>query len=515
MKRITAVFAALLMLTAFAACGQQKNETKNQNPNPTPTTKTETLTPQADWKKASPVYAAFLAQFDGFESACAADLNGDGYPEVIATTNDYLLFALTYTEKGGLSVLYPKYISPVGIHLFVSEDNGFYYRVDGHTTGTAHEHAAYLYSVDETGFVLENHFFGDNWPDGVDYSSNDAIEEMDEKYDRLFDEKLQKALGDKTYQALSERTQSEDIDAYLNEALHIDLAAARTEYASAKQSLSQAVTDAAGKKPNNVFVSDYDRSGTYEAFAFVKDDKQEFDGFVTGSLWFVNAQGKADRVMENADGERDAQILSCTYHDYYQMPLFAGSSAPAAVWEVKGDECRQLDLFDIGETDLEVVEPVGDIWLLPDTLISTQSVFDMEVSAEETDEMMGTGHTHKPYFFRDTPEGVKEYGGIEVKETDLEAFSGGKELLDWIRKDGKTIRSIFYRENGVVSISFYEQADGVIHNSFLNVVLTENRLEWLSTGLFHSFYYDEECCGEGTYSAAAAPDFATYPKSMK
>ena len=153
-------------------------------------------------------------------------------------------------------------------------------------------------------------------------------------------------------------------------------------------------------------------------------------------------------------------------------------------------------------------------------MISTLSAFDMSFSdeqvLEETGELFGVGHTHKPYFFRDTPEGIKEYGGIEIRQSDIEKITGGKELIDQAQKDGRKLESIYSRENGVISFSVSKENEGETNYYCFNALCAEGMVKPLHAENMYTCDVEDEddYLTEGFYVAAASPGNATYPDTM-
>ncbi len=515
-KSIFCLILAVLLVVSFAACGKGGRQAETAS---TAAAEQTADAPKADFEKASAAYAAFLGQYDAIETAYVADLNGDGYPELIGGKAEGLMqqFSLTYTDKAGLCVQYPEAYSGLGVQFFVSEDS-FYYRDDGHTNGTANYHSAFVYIVDETGFALAGSAFGDPWPEDVEYT-DDVIAEMDEKYDKIFDSKLEQYTAGKPFQDFWEMEMPKDMDAYLNEALQIDLAAARQAYANAQKAQTQAVLDASGEAPASVFTADYDRDGVYEAFAFIAQETV-VDDLAQGTVWFVSAGGSARQIAEDVIEIDEMGRMACAYHDYFQAPFMGGSSSPTSVWEVQGSDCRQVSLFDLDAVGLELAKQATSGYMIPDTIVSAFDAFDAvyldDMKDEETGEPMGVGHTHKPYFFRDTPDGIKEYGGIEVQPAEIEKISGGKELLALAQQDGRKLESIYYRENGIVNFSMSarnDEGDGTNRYCF-NALLADGRLTLLAAWDDIPCQKDEEFLMNGCYTAAVSPDDATYPEAM-
>lgn len=530
MKRVSTIVLAIVLIAGFAACGKQP---VNGNTTTTAvTTEAADETPKVDAENVSAIYAAFLGQFPAISSEMSGslyvtDINADGYPEIIARPavlqdgelyDGAMQFMATYTDKGGLSVIYPNAHSSMGVTFRISEDNCMYYTDDGHNVGTSYYHSGFVYSVDETGFSLMGQAFGDDWPENLDYEDYEWIGETDKKYDQIFADKIRAITGERDFVDCTKVDLPDDADAYLNDALGIDIASARKSYTDAQERFRQAVTSAAGKEPQSVYVSDYDRDGVYEAFAFVVEQELDSD-LATGSVWFVNAQGDAEQIQTDVATIEEMGILSCTYHDYFQAPLVGGSSMPTSLWEVQNETCSKVGLFDMAQTELEIVTQSGSGYFAPDTLISTLSAFDMSFSdeqiREETGEPFGVGHTHKPYFFRDTPEGIKEYGGIEVQQTNIEKISGGQEIIELAQKDGRQIESIYYRENGIVSFSVSEHSEGETDYYCFNALYAEGKLQLLNAEcMYPTDATEDDYLTEGFYVAAASPENATYPEEL-
>ncbi|MCR5484824.1 MAG: hypothetical protein K6F09_04455 [Clostridiales bacterium] len=544
--KIFTLALSVLTVLSFASCGKESEAASSTEPETVTEAKVEDERTTTEKKvevqpampeKAAAAYSAFLGRFDGFAttggSVYASDINADGYPEIIAKTA-YLdegelrespeQFFVTYTDKAGLSVIYPHPHSSEGVHFRISDDNCIYYTDDGHDNGTAAFHSGYVYCVDENGFLLMGSAFGDEWPDKTDHSDEAVLAETDKKYDGIFENKIKSITGERAFVDCMNTDIKESPDSYLNEKLGIDLEKARKTYEDAKESFKKSVTDEAGKEPQVVFVSDYDRNGTYEAFAFVKES-EDYDGTAIGSAWFAPSNGKPKKIQKDVVCSDDLDVISSTYHDYFQTPLVSGSALPTGIWEVVGNDCQKVGLFDISETGLEILNASSSPFLPPDTLISTLGAFDFafadDLKDSETGESLGVGHTHKPYFFRDTPDGIKEYGGIEVGRSDIETIPGGKKLIKLAEKDGRKLESIFYRENGILSCSMSKRLRGETDYYCMDLLYLNGQIYPLfADGVEAIWDWPEgdenldEYLIEGYYIAAASPDNATYPEKM-
>lgn len=512
MKKVIVLFLGLCIVLSLTSC------TKKQGALVVNTVQT-TAVSATDQKEmddnVAAVYAAFLAQYDGYEFAYAADINADGYPEVIAKPENLAQqFVLTYTEKGGLSVLQPNAYSSMGVHFYVSNENCLYYTDDGHTTGTASYHAGYVYAVQDMGFSLVGKAYGDEWTETI--SSDADIERLDEKYDRIFENKIQEITGDKDFVDCAEFKAPEDTETYLNDALGVNLARVRAAYSKAEEACIAAVEKAGGQAPDMVYVSDYDRDGAYESFAVVLTDTNT-DYVRSAEIWFVNVQGIAEQLTTSDDSSYiadQAEILSCTYHDYFQIPVFAASAAPSLIWTVQQGRCEIVEIS--SENSMEILQKSDSVYF-PDLLISTHNTYDMlYMPGEDPAETFGTGHTHKPYFFHDTPGGLREYGGIKVSEQEIASFAGGEDLLKLAQQDGKTIESIYYRENGIFNFSMTvkDEYDNTEYSSF-NALLKDNAIELLNANaLVSESDFDADILA-GFYLPAVSPKTADYPKTIK
>lgn len=173
--------------------------------------------------KAAEAYKEKLETYSGIYSAYVVDLNKDGVQEVICVPDEPgMQFMMTYTAKGDLSIVDLIGHSSMMPELYISEDNCIYMRDDGHNQGTAFYHHAAVYKVDETGFVKIGEVEGDK-PEDFDWEDEAVFNEMDKKYEKLFEDKLNELIGKKHFITYSEVANTQNPVKYLNTALSLNM----------------------------------------------------------------------------------------------------------------------------------------------------------------------------------------------------------------------------------------------------------------------------------------------------
>lgn len=179
--------------------------------------------PEQVIEDAIAAYEEELSESDDYFSAYVVDINKDGISEIICRPGEMgSQFALTYTEKNGLSRIELMGHSSMTPEVYISEENCFYIRDDGHNQGTAFYHHAEVYEINENGFEKIGEIDGDE-PEEFDWEDEDLFEEMDAKYDALFEEKIKDAVGDKDFKAYTEVANTDDPIQYVNSQLSLSL----------------------------------------------------------------------------------------------------------------------------------------------------------------------------------------------------------------------------------------------------------------------------------------------------
>ncbi len=162
--------------------------------------------------KAKEAYKAEIAKYELVNESYSADINGDGIPEVFCRTEGpWEEFMMTYTEKGGLSVVFAERHSSIHPEIYISEDNMVYSYDEGHNIGTAFYLKTIIYEIAETGFVEKQALIGDV-PEGVDYTDHGEVLRLFDAYKALFREKITKATGNRDFKAFSEVSAKDYLD---------------------------------------------------------------------------------------------------------------------------------------------------------------------------------------------------------------------------------------------------------------------------------------------------------------
>lgn len=460
------------------------------------------------------IYAAELAQYEYISSVYIDDINSDGYLDVFFTPSYHYHTAMTFTETAGMSIVDCDLHSSTPKPWYVSSDNGFYYRDDGHNQGTSDYHYAEFYEINDKGFIRNAAISGDNWEE-FDWSDDDLFWEMDEKYDKAFDEKIAKCSAGKSfvdYDSVAtsdpnlyegEYVTSAQVDDYINRMLSVDMASVRKEYQEKSKMFENAVKKKTGSDSVTMYVTDFDRDGDFEAFAFIEKDYSEDAGY-TGEIYFISSDGKVT-LLENGDFWNKGRIIVTQYNSYFVVSRYAGSSSPMLIWKV--------------DDKAEKINTIGEEMELPDDSLMAQNGYYIDeslmfVSNDYDGNLMslsdesGIGHTIKPYFYYDTPDGIKEYGGMEITFDEFKKLNGANDILSYISQGGYTVKNIYFRENGIININLYTKSDDSGYDmGYLNVLYSNEELTKLSVDYDVVF-------GEGYYVAAKSPDIATYPKSI-
>lgn len=446
---------------------------------------------------------------EGITSALVVDLDKNKVPEVIFTYYGYHnMYILSYGENNGLSVITPVLHSSTPAEVYFSDDNGvLYYTDSGHNQGTSWYHEGACFKATSEGFETLGTVSGDTWDDVSEdiWQDEEFFVETDDKYDKDFAESIKKIVGEGNFSNFFDMCEKENAEKYLEEKLLTDLTAKKEEYSKFKETAISAI----GTDPISIDVADYDRNGTYEAFALVGRVLNEDDPMYEGEVWFVSDDGKAKIVYDNFEYWSDGEVFECQYNHYYQIHLASGSSNPSAVWTVSDNECKEIKIF--YESGVEKFTTVS-LNSHSNSVVATVNGFDAVLEdINGTDS--GTGHTHKPYFYYDTPDGIKEYGGIIITEAQLETL-GGSAYIDLVKDEGYTIREIYIRENGIININFYKYDGDYFYDcNYINLKMMNHQISALNEDLFVTEIPNEldEIMCDGFYVAASVPKLATYP----
>ena len=248
-------------------------------------------------------------------------------------------------------------------------------------------------------------------------------------------------------------------------------------------------------------VSDYDRDGTFEAFALVgKPD--DYDVFF-GSLYFVTEDSAETVISESpfyAYSEQN-HMLRFDECDFYLVGEYYTTADLSYVFGVRNGNYYEHDFSRKG-TSLRQEEPGGDMTII---LSEYDATYD-----KSTDMYMG--HTWKPYYLYWDGD-FREYGGIEISVDDLLKCSGAQKYVDMITNHGFRIDSIYYRANGIININ-YSSGDSSL-TQYDNMTLIRNGSS-VTVKQISSQGGDDPAAYSygGIYKPALYSDIASYPGSF-
>lgn len=471
--------------------------------------------------EAYEAYAAYIAPFSGkdkdgnskISDAYVVDLDKNKIPEVIFTYyGSHNMYILSYGETDGLSIISPVLHSSTPAEVYFSEDSGvLYYTDSGHNQGTAWYHEGVCLKATSEGFETIGTVSGDSWDNVSDevWQDNDLFEETDKQYDEAFEKSMKELIGDGEYTDFFDVCESENAEEYLEEKLSADFAKKSAEYTQFKRTAVSAI----GEEPLSILVDDYDRNGTYEAFAIVGEKSDFSENVHLGQVWFISDKAEASAVSEETYYWVDEK-LECQYNTYYQALIASNTRQASEIWMVNGSDCEQITVFK--ENGVEYFEKKA-VNGHSNSIVASLLIYDSMLEDIENINS-GVGRSIKSYFYYDTPEGIVEYGGIEITKAQLKAL-GGAYYIDMIESGGCTIHSIYVRENGIINVSFYEKIEGegtpYYNCRYVNLKRTSNgvypidyELETAPTPLS----LEDLTYNEGLYTSESVWERATYPE---
>ena len=521
-KAIIAAAAAVVLVTSVAVAVKflprtkpEKSETTSASPsvatnlslNESEATSvlSQTTASKETITKAIKVYEAQLAEFESIDSAYTGDINHDGIPEIFFSINsEAQYYMMTYTEKSGLCVMNISGHSSVKPELYISENNRAYFRDDGHNKGTSYYHYASFRKIEDLGFVKTCDVVGDEWED-FDWEDEQLFEKMNAKYKQIFEEKLTKVIGNDVFEPYSDIAVSESVEDYLNKELSINISEKRKEYNQKYKEFYGIAESFNSEEVLQFDFGDFDYDGTYEAFAFAGHSTEETGYY--GSVLFINRDGVA-KALETRDFWTTGEVVGGKYNKYFQIAVYYTSASPAMVWQVKGDTCvTALEMNELQSLSFGLTHSITYPYL-SETLVAYSNDYDSYVkSVSKTN---GTGHTMKPYYFYETPDGIAEYGGKEIPLSELEKIDGYDEVYSLISENGYSVNNIYFRENGIININLYEVSDQGSENTeyhccYMNLNYADNHLEIIpDPDSYENF-------GEGIYLPSKSTGLVTYP----
>lgn len=175
-----------------------------------------------------------------------------------------------------------------------------------------------------------------------------------------------------------------------------------------------------------------------------------YGGVKAGTVWFVkngNPQWLYTSTMAFYKGE--THLYSVKGGKIFKVEQGAyGSGSSSYAWFVSGGEALQLPQIGSGMTQVK-----GNRFSV------VRGAFDSMCSN-------GTwyGHTYNSYYYRWNGKKFIEYGGKSMTQKQFKKAKNGKSVLRAIKKQG-TVKSIYYRANGIVNVNYAYTSNGVLHHS--------------------------------------------------
>ena len=248
---------------------------------------------------------------------------------------------------------------------------------------------------------------------------------------------------------------------------------------------------------------DFDGDGIYEAFAATSAksgnniDLDEYNAKI--NVWFIN-NNSAKKIKSSffgvilqANGSNYKFIEKYQYNKskFVVVNQWAQTGRPSLFWYVKNSQC----VYDSKAS--------GTLWGFHYNndfgwFEGSHSTFDLGTD--------GTGHTYKLYYYY-FDDGLKEYGGISISESQLTKIANGSAIISEVKKHG-TIRKIIARANGIININ-YRYDD---HNYNLSLLYRNNKLSYFR--IYDDVNAFDAAVDEGVYQTACIPDLAIYPSGI-
>lgn len=505
MKKAIAILITFALCLSFVAC-KKEDDTQIESTTEafTETTTQEVLNFEETLQAAREAYAAFLVQkiseapdTEGTRnSVLVVDLDKNGIPEVICRSGKFhKTYIMSYGEHDGFSVIIPMKHTMLSEEIYFSEESGILYFVDnGQTFGTLQYHECVCLKADSEGFQTVGTLSGDEWDvDPKVWENEELVYKYSAEYEKEFNKSMKKLVGDGTFKDFEEECVEENAWEYLSEELSINLTEKKAEYEAFQ---SKAIAAVGEDDLLSIHISDFDRNGTFEAFAVTgqKVTYEENNTISEGkAVVFVSGDGSVETVdEEEVRYISEGEILTCQYHDYFQIQKLAANAFPAFLATVSDGECSVVSDFYVAS--LNGFEN-QKITAHSNSLFARHNAYDAFSD--------GTGHTNKPYFYYDTPDGIREYGGIEISMEQLEKLGGAKCIEKFVSED-YTIENIYLRGNGIINVNLTKSDT----NKCVIIKITNHSVKNI-TYWWEDIEYNNMI--EGNYLPAATPDLATYP----
>ena len=244
-----------------------------------------------------------------------------------------------------------------------------------------------------------------------------------------------------------------------------------------------------------VKVGDYTGDGEDDMIAFVCIDYySETEGGSEGTYYLYYCSNNRISVYDTIRG------------GFYNLPKILKVSNISLLYYTLGYGGPTGDSFcwKCSEEKLIPIVTPGELTLIGDNQFSCISSDFGSVLPDGDKYTIGRCWYTYYYFFNGSE--FKEYAGKKITADEFSAIPGGKDILSTIQQNGMTIRSIFYRANGIININCSIRQEA------------QNQGESGRTAFYYlelvyrggSLYVNGEW-KEGNIQASLTPDLAVYP----
>lgn len=249
--------------------------------------------------------------------------------------------------------------------------------------------------------------------------------------------------------------------------------------------------DTSGNDILTVVFEDFDDDGKSEMFALTGEESNATEEEIlmgshntVGSLWFVTDKGASVLTEETAN---------------VKISLFKPGKRAYCLYEKSAELVSQSYVWGVNDgAAQEVISgQVGNITAENGVITGTLYANDGDIYILDGEEIY-TYATEKPYYFYESDNGIKEYGGLEITLDEFLRLDGAQAIIDEIEALDYEITTLYYRSNGLININYKQTTeDGY---SFFNSTVRQEGL----TVVKHQSHL-------GTYAVASIPEIADYP----
>lgn len=199
---------------------------------------------------------------------------------------------------------------------------------------------------------------------------------------------------------------------------------------------------------------DFDGDGKNELIA-------EYGSRSKSELWFASG-GRAYKLEERANQKSIPCIIKFAGNTYFMVQHYRAGTLGG----ITGDCYYYL----IKNSIASEVGGTNDQDLLPDSdygdLISEKMMYDSSFSNEMS---MMTGATGKKFWYYLLNGEIHEYYGKEITREEFLKYDGAAGILEEIAADGKEVKNILKRGNGIININYLQEDEYGINFNHITV----------------------------------------------